>query len=221
MEPPLPAVEIDESVDTVFADLSAGNPAVVVARSGRPVGRPHPRRPPRVPAPPAASGSPAAIGRLGPDVALRAVDFETRAIHEGQEPDPGHRGGDPADLPDVDVRPGRRRRQQGLRLRADRKPDAGGARDLSRLARRRRPRARLLLRPGGDDDDHAPRQPGRPRRLRQRRLRRHVPHVLADLRAEGLRLHVRLRRRASTPGSRSIWTSRRASSGSRRRRTRS
>jgi cystathionine beta-synthase len=38
MEPPLPAVEMDESVDTVFADLSAGNPAVVVARSGRPVG---------------------------------------------------------------------------------------------------------------------------------------------------------------------------------------
>ncbi|HXV35386.1 MAG TPA: cystathionine beta-synthase [Gaiellaceae bacterium] len=38
MEPPLPAVDIDESVDTVFADLSAGNPAVVVARGGRPVG---------------------------------------------------------------------------------------------------------------------------------------------------------------------------------------
>jgi cystathionine beta-synthase len=38
MEPPLPAVEIEESVDTVFADLSAGNPAVVVARDGRPVG---------------------------------------------------------------------------------------------------------------------------------------------------------------------------------------
>jgi cystathionine beta-synthase len=38
MEPPLPAVDIAESVDTVFADLSAGNPAVVVARSGRPVG---------------------------------------------------------------------------------------------------------------------------------------------------------------------------------------
>ena len=38
MEPPLPAVEIGESVDTVFADLSAGNPAVVVARAGRPVG---------------------------------------------------------------------------------------------------------------------------------------------------------------------------------------
>jgi cystathionine beta-synthase len=38
MEPPLPAVEIEESVDTVFADLSAGNPAVVVARDGRAVG---------------------------------------------------------------------------------------------------------------------------------------------------------------------------------------
>ena len=38
MEPPLPAVEIDESVETVFADLSGGNPAVVVARNGRPIG---------------------------------------------------------------------------------------------------------------------------------------------------------------------------------------
>jgi cystathionine beta-synthase len=38
MDPPLPAVEIGESVDTVFADLSAGNPAVVVAREGKPVG---------------------------------------------------------------------------------------------------------------------------------------------------------------------------------------
>ena len=38
MEPPLPAVEIDESVDTVFADLSGESPAVVVAQRGRPVG---------------------------------------------------------------------------------------------------------------------------------------------------------------------------------------
>jgi cystathionine beta-synthase len=38
MEPPLPAVEIDDSVDTVFSDFSAGNPAVVVARDGRPIG---------------------------------------------------------------------------------------------------------------------------------------------------------------------------------------
>jgi cystathionine beta-synthase len=38
MEPPLPAVEIGESVDTVFADLSAGSPGVIVASSGKPVG---------------------------------------------------------------------------------------------------------------------------------------------------------------------------------------
>jgi cystathionine beta-synthase len=38
MEPPLPAVEIRDTVDTVFADLSSGSPAVVVARDGRPAG---------------------------------------------------------------------------------------------------------------------------------------------------------------------------------------
>jgi cystathionine beta-synthase len=38
MEPPLPAVEIAESVDQVFADLSGESPAVVVARAGSPVG---------------------------------------------------------------------------------------------------------------------------------------------------------------------------------------
>jgi cystathionine beta-synthase len=40
MDPPLPAVEIGESVDTVFADLSGdtGSPAVVVADHGRPRG---------------------------------------------------------------------------------------------------------------------------------------------------------------------------------------
>ena len=38
MEPPLPAVEIDESVETVFTDLSGTAPAVLVAESGKPVG---------------------------------------------------------------------------------------------------------------------------------------------------------------------------------------
>jgi cystathionine beta-synthase len=38
MEPPLPAVELAEGVDQVFADLSGGSPAVVVARAGAPVG---------------------------------------------------------------------------------------------------------------------------------------------------------------------------------------
>jgi cystathionine beta-synthase len=38
MEPPLAAVDADESVDEVFTTLSGGSPAVVVARSGRPTG---------------------------------------------------------------------------------------------------------------------------------------------------------------------------------------
>ena len=38
MEPPLPAVEASESVDEVFAELSSGAPAIVVASEGAPVG---------------------------------------------------------------------------------------------------------------------------------------------------------------------------------------
>jgi cystathionine beta-synthase len=38
MDPPLRAVEMVESVDTVFADLEAGNSAVIVASAGQPVG---------------------------------------------------------------------------------------------------------------------------------------------------------------------------------------
>jgi cystathionine beta-synthase len=38
MEPPLPSIDAAESVDQVFADLSSGSPAVVVARAGTPVG---------------------------------------------------------------------------------------------------------------------------------------------------------------------------------------
>jgi cystathionine beta-synthase len=38
MDAPLPAIEADESVDQVFADLSGENAAVVVARAGALVG---------------------------------------------------------------------------------------------------------------------------------------------------------------------------------------
>jgi cystathionine beta-synthase len=38
MDPPLRAVEMVESVDTVFTDLEAGNSAVIVAAEGQPVG---------------------------------------------------------------------------------------------------------------------------------------------------------------------------------------
>ena len=38
MQPPLPAVEGDASVDQVYAGLSSGSGAVVVVRGGRPTG---------------------------------------------------------------------------------------------------------------------------------------------------------------------------------------
>jgi cystathionine beta-synthase len=38
MQPPLAAVELDESLDEVFAALSGGSPAVVVATRGKPTG---------------------------------------------------------------------------------------------------------------------------------------------------------------------------------------
>ncbi|HEU0192925.1 MAG TPA: CBS domain-containing protein, partial [Gaiellales bacterium] len=38
MQPPLATVEDQESVDRVFADLTRGSPAVVVAHGGRPAG---------------------------------------------------------------------------------------------------------------------------------------------------------------------------------------
>ncbi|HWG83646.1 MAG TPA: CBS domain-containing protein, partial [Gaiellales bacterium] len=38
MQPPLHVVDATESVDRVFADLTAGSPAVVVVEDGRPAG---------------------------------------------------------------------------------------------------------------------------------------------------------------------------------------
>ena len=102
----------------------------------------------------------------------------------------GDRGGDDADLPDLHLRAGGGRRSQGVRLRARRQPDADGARGVPRLARECRVRARLLVGPRGRDDDHAPRRPWPAARLRERRLRRHVPDVLPGLRAQGLRLRL-------------------------------
>ena len=48
MQPPLHVVDAGESIDRVFADLTGGSPAVVVADGGRPGGRADPLRPARV-----------------------------------------------------------------------------------------------------------------------------------------------------------------------------
>ena len=49
MQPPLHVVDATESIDRVFADLTAGSPAVVVVEDGRPAGHADPLRPARVP----------------------------------------------------------------------------------------------------------------------------------------------------------------------------
>ena len=85
--------------------------------------------------------------------------FETRAIHEGQEPDPR-----PARSRRRSTRRGptcrRRRRPQGVRLRTRRQPDANSAPGEHRLARGRGARPRVHLRPRRGDDADAPALPG-------------------------------------------------------------
>ena len=56
------------------------------------------------------------------------MKFATRAVHAGLQPDPRYRLGHPGDPPDLDLRAARGRRvRRGLRLRAQREPDALGA----------------------------------------------------------------------------------------------
>ena len=151
---------------------------------------------------------------------IARMDFETRAIHEGQEPDPAT-GAVTTPIyqtstyvqEEVGV-------HKGYDYSRVAQPDADGAAGVPRLARGRRPRPRVLVRARRDDDAHAPGLAGRPRRRRERRLRRRLPHVLAGLRAEGLRLRRTSARRDVARTSPRTSTSGRGSSGSRRRRTR-
>ena len=119
----------------------------------------------------------------------RGMEFETRAIHVGQEPDPATG----AVITPIYQTSTFAQEAVGVNKGYDYarvgEPDPHGARGVPRLARERRTRARLRIGCRRDLDDHAPARPGRPRRLRERRLRRHVPHVLPGLRAEGLSLH--------------------------------
>ena len=102
--------------------------------------------------------------------------FETRAIHDGQEPDPADRRDHRADLPDQHLRPGGHQPEQGLRLRPHRQPDPHGAADRHRLAGGRRLGSGLRQRHGR----HAERScyllcARRPHPALRRLLRRHVP----------------------------------------------
>ena len=101
--------------------------------------------------------------------------FETLAIHAGQEPDADDRRGHHADLPDLDLRAGRRRRAaRRLRLQPQRQPDPHGARGVPRRARGR-PCAASRSPAGSAAEDTLLRtrlRAGRPRRHSRRRLRR-------------------------------------------------
>ncbi len=78
------------------------------------------------------------------------LGFETLAIHRLPGPRPGHRGGRPGDLPDLDLQARRRGRHAGrLRVLPHRQPDADRARDVPGRAGERRGGASVRLRDGG------------------------------------------------------------------------
>ena len=106
--------------------------------------------------------------------------FATRAVHAGAEPDEADRRRLAADLPDLDLRPGRRRpAARRLRVRAQPEPDPRAARARGRGPRGRPPRDRVRERLGDDGGDRPARRRGRRDPRRRRRLRRHVPLLRA------------------------------------------
>ena len=162
-------------------------------------------------------GSPTCSGSRG---ARSRVEFETQAIHAGQEPDALTGSVNVPIYQTQHLRAGRRAADaRRPRLRAHDQPHAHGARGVPGRARGRVARHLLLLGHGRDDGRHGAVRAGLAHGRDQRRLRRHLPAVLEALRAEGLRLRVhrpdRRGRAARRPSS-----SRPTSSGWRRRPTR-
>ena len=129
--------------------------------------------------------------RGGPAVPRRAVsislmDFETRAIHEGQEPDPATGAMITPIYQTSTYVQEAVGEHKGYDYSRVANPTRHGARAVPRLARGRRARGRVLVGARRDDDADAPRRPRRARRPDRRRLRRRLPDDLAGLRAEGL-----------------------------------
>ena len=169
-------------------DRKAGD----AARERRLVGA---RRRSRVPRP-APSRSPASSAPL---VSIVLMDFETRAIHEGQEPDPATG----AIITPIYQTSTYVQDAVGVHKGYDYSRVANPTRTalaaVPRVARVGRARHRVLVRARRGDDAHAPRRPGPARRAHRRRLRRRLPDDVAGVRAEGLRLRLRARRRVPEP----------------------
>ena len=103
MSPPLPTIGAGEPLATAMDAFAAADAALVLV-DGKPAG---------------VVTRSDVLAFLAPRTAsehrrrCRAAGSRHSAIHAGQEPDPTHRRGDRADPPDVDLRPGRRRRDCG------------------------------------------------------------------------------------------------------------
>ena len=176
--------------------------------------------------PPAATG--AARGARAPRLDARPgtdgdplMEFETRAIHAGQEPDPL------TGAVNVPIYQTSTYAQDGVggdarrpRLRAHHQPDPDGARAVPRVARAGRARPRVRVGHVGDRRRARAGHAGPARDGGQRRVRRHLPAVLEGARPEGLPLHLR-RSHDARSASRASRPSAPTWSGSRRRRTRS
>ena len=122
MEPPFPAVSVEDPVREAVELLVGDQQALMVTRDGHPEGL---------------------VTRTDLLEALVSMSerrdaFATRAVHAGLSPGSELRLGDPRDPPDLHLRAAPPRRvRRGLRLRALGQPDADGARAGARRARGR------------------------------------------------------------------------------------
>ena len=91
-----------------------------------------------------------------PEPTIAGVDFETRAIHEGQEPDPATGAIITPIYQTSTYVQDAVGEHKGYDYSRVANPTRHGARDGARLARVGRARRRLLVRPRRDDDAHAP-----------------------------------------------------------------
>ena len=122
------------------------------------------------------------------------MDFETRAIHEGQEPDPATGAITTPIYQTSTYLQEAVGKNKGYDYSRSGNPTRTALETCLASLESADHGLGVFVRSRRDDHDHAPRQPGRARGVRERRLRRRLPDVLAGLRAEGLRLHVPLGR---------------------------
>ena len=120
-----------------------------------------------------------------------ADGFETRAIHDGQPPDPAIGRGRHADHAVVDVRARGGRQALGLRVRAQRQPHPPRLRGVPGVARGRARRLRVRQRHGRRGRGAAAARARPARDHPRRRVRRHVPAGVEGARTGGHRVDRR------------------------------